>query len=375
MEKRNLKFTVLSAIAMLLVILGHLDCNYLTFGGLFPYYSYHVMIFVFISGYFYKTEDEKKPLAYIYRKFLRLMIPYFAWNIVYGIITVILHGKGFLIGGDFNCYNLFLSPFVGGHQFMYNATAWFVPALFALEICNIAGRKLLSVIHIKNEWVIMALYLAMGVFTVYMARRGSVYDYYKIPGRLMLMAPVFQMGRIYREKLERLDIVPTIIYIPLVIVMNLVLVKTHGGLAYSTVWVTGFANTVFTPFITAITGIAFWLRVSRIIADRLTSLSDENIFKRFTEYFGSHTLDVCMHQLIVFMGIKQICLMLGMQGFDTEKYISDVYYTYAPEGMEAFKLIYVIAGVLVSLLIGYIVRNCIQYLTDRITANQKGKMI
>ena len=52
MKQRDEQFTILSALAMLLVILGHINWDILGRSPLLPYYSYHVMIFVFISGYF-----------------------------------------------------------------------------------------------------------------------------------------------------------------------------------------------------------------------------------------------------------------------------------------------------------------------------------
>lgn len=371
MNKRKLEFTILSMIAMILVMLGHLAYDVLTFCGLFPYYSYHVMIFVFISGYFYDPHSEDNILEYIWHKFKRLMIPYFIWNLVYGIIAFVLHGYGFTIGGELSVWNLLVAPFVGGHQFMYNATAWFVPALFMLEMCNVIGRKILSLIHIRNEWVIGALYLCAGCFAVFMAKRGSVYDYYKIPGRLMLMAPCLQMGRLYRDKLEKVDVVPSIIYIPLLFIMNFILCKTHGGLAYSVVWVTGFANTFLTPFITALTGIALWTRISKILARLLDKCSDGNLIKKSVEYFGAHTYDVMMHQLIWFMAAKKLFELLygagmaGGVGFDYSLYRSDIYYTFVPYGIQAFKWIYVLVGAVGSLGLGHLVRLCIGVLKDR----------
>ena len=52
MKQRNETFVVLSAIGILLILLGHLDFPLLSMGNLFLYYSFHVMLFAFISGYF-----------------------------------------------------------------------------------------------------------------------------------------------------------------------------------------------------------------------------------------------------------------------------------------------------------------------------------
>ena len=53
----NLQFKLLSAIGIIIIVSGH--CYH---GGMelvynwFPPYSYHLALFVFISGYFYKTD-------------------------------------------------------------------------------------------------------------------------------------------------------------------------------------------------------------------------------------------------------------------------------------------------------------------------------
>ncbi|MBQ0028132.1 MAG: acyltransferase family protein [Lachnospiraceae bacterium] len=358
MKERNTKFTVLSAIAMVLVILGHLNFNVLTFGDIFSYYSYHVLIFVFISGYFYKTENEDRIIRYILHKLKTLMLPYFVWNVIYGLVAVMLHGAGFELGQEFNIYNLLVAPFVGGHQFMYNAVAWFVPALFLLEVCNVCARKILSFCRIRNEWIIASLYLIAGIFAIYMAIRGSVYDYYKIPGRLMLMAPVFQLGRLYKDKLERLDIIPSAIYIPVLFAINLLLVLTMGGLNYSVVWVTGFANGPIVPYITAVTGIALWLRIAGIIAALIESGGrSDSITANVIRYIGSNTYSIMMHQLMAFLCINAIFNALSKAGlcsdFDAVSYHTDIYYTYNLMGCEGFKWAYFALGIMLPLVIGW----------------------
>ena len=47
-------FAILSALGMIFIVDGHLNGSYFDVGGLFPYYSFHVPLFCFVSGYFYK---------------------------------------------------------------------------------------------------------------------------------------------------------------------------------------------------------------------------------------------------------------------------------------------------------------------------------
>ncbi len=352
---RNQTFLVLSSIGIILVILGHIDFGILTVGELFPYYSFQIMIFLFVSGYFYKPTDENNILSYIKRKALHLLLPYFIWNLIYGIIATSFHQFGFAIGENISLYNLLIAPFMGGHQFMYNATAWFVPALFLVQLSNIIGRKILSFIKIKNEIVILFLYLSIGCLAVYLAKRGSVYDYYRLPARIMFLLPAFQFGRIYKTHLEEKDTIPSIIYFPALIIIQLIIVMTHAGLNFSAVWVSSFANTPFTPYLTTITGIAFFLRISKI----LSPLVGNN---KFIKYLGTNTYSVMMHHLFSFMFIKGIFFLLSkatpyFTDFNKEGFLTDIYYIYLPSGFDQFKWVYLLIGIFVPLGIAYLTQK------------------
>lgn len=341
-NKRNDTFVILSAIGILLIMLGHLDFPVLTMGGLFPYYSFHVMLFPFISGYFYKPEEEAHIGAYLKRKALHLLLPYCIWNIIYGLLATILHNFGMAIGEDISLYNLTIAPFLSGHQFMYQAASWFVPALFLLELCNVFGRKVLSLLRIRNEYVIMALYLVVGLAAIFLAKRGSVYDYYKLPARIMLLAPCFQFGHLYKEKLESKDTLPSSIYFIIILLLQFVItITTHGQTAFSAVWVTGFAHSVFLPYLTTFTGIAFWLR----IAKELTPFIKDN---RFVQYLGTHTFSVMMHHLMGFFLVNCI-FSKCFADFDMALFTMDIYYAYLPGGINAVKWLYLAAGLTVSL--------------------------
>ncbi len=414
-KERNIKFTILSAIGIVLILLGHLDYGILTFGGLFPYYSYHVMIFVFVSGYFYKPDDEAHPLQFVIRKAKRLLLPYMIWNAFYGVIVMLMRKAGFGIGEEISLYNLLIAPFMGGHQFGLNAPAWFIPALFLLEMCDMAARVMVREIYIritgkksdgedrstetdpgteaytkkgidygKCEWIWMALYLAIGVLVVYLAKRGSVYDWYKLPGRLMLMAPLFEFGRLYKKRIEKADCIPSCIYFPVLFGINLILTHMHGGLAYSVVWVTGFAGSVLTPFITAFTGIALWLRVSVILSSALGKCvggqnvqlkngetgSDQAVWldrlkeliRRCILAVGGNTYSICMHHLLVFMGIKYVFVLINRffgacADIDMELFRNDIYYAYVPMGISCLKLLYLALGIMLPVIVAVSVRK------------------
>lgn len=352
--KENKELRILSAIGIILVVAGHLGYYLFEVGELFPYYSFHVFIFLFVSGYFYRPESEERIAGYLWGKCISLLLPYFLWNLVYGILTALLHGAGFTIGEELSLRTLFVEPFISGHQFMYNFPAWFVPVLFFIELINVCMRKVLRLLRLNYEWLIFAGCLAVGMITVWLAIEGRVWGYYKIPGRILFMLPGFQLGRIYKEKLERRDNLSDGIYFLTVIGMQLIISVLCGGLAFSAVWVTSFANGPVVPYLTVFTGIAFWLRAARI-------MKDIPWFSRKLVYIGRNTYPIMLHHVLGFMLVKGVFYLIHSYTplcaeFDTAMFFSEINFVYLAGGAEASKWIYLLAGIGLPLMIANLQR-------------------
>ena len=352
MEKKrdNDTFRILSAIGIILIVAGHADFQIFDLGGLFPYYSFHVAIFLFISGYFYDESDEVHIGAYIRRKARRLLVPYFLWNLFYGFLAAALKYFGFIIGDGISFKTLFLDPFLTGHQFGYNFPAWFVPALFLVEVINVCMRRVLTAIRLNREYLIMAAVLLTGILTVWFAIGGHVWGYYKFPGRILFMLPAFELGQLYKKKLERKDTLPSGIYFSVLFIVQLVVVFSCAGLAYSTVWCASFANGPVVPFVTMVTGIAFWLRVSKILSPLLPEL-------RGIRQIGENTYGIMMHHIFAFFLVKEAFFALSLftpwcADFDKAAFLTDVNYIYLLNGIDVSKWIYMAAGIVIPLLIG-----------------------
>ena len=262
--------------------------------------------------------------------------------------TVLLRRAGFGFGvGGFDLKTLLFEPINGGHHYMLIAPGWFIPTLFLLEVCNVYGRKLLGKFKLDNEYAIMVLYLVLGLACVWLAKRGSVYDYYRIPARLMFMAPVFQFGRLYKVKLESDKKYVPCVMVTIAIIINIILHFTQIGLAFSAVWVSGFAGGIWLPYLTIFSGIMLWLGVSKIIDSSLAGKVGTCV-KNSICYIGSHTFSICMLHLSAFFVMNTVLAKMDLNGFDYERYMSDVYYAYSGFG-NAFMLIYVVIGLITSL--------------------------
>lgn len=364
----NVTFGILSALAILMIVAGHIGYDILTVGGLFPYYSFHVPLFLFISGYFYRDEEEERPLLYLKKKAKRLLFPYFIWNVVYGVIAWALRTfGGFSMGAAISLKTLFLTPFLNGYQFIYNYAAWFVPVLFVIEMMNLCMRLILRKFRLCDERLILACSLAVGVAVVQFAIDGRVWGLYKTPGRILLLYPCFQMGQFYKKKLERRDMLGNLPYFAIVIGVQVLLHLCCNGLAYSSVWCTGFANGPLIPYVTVVSGTAFWLRVARILAPLCQGGQDgmsvtqsgakrQNPTGSFLLYLGRNTYAVMMHHVMAFMLVKMVLAEIAshmgyLTDFDFVRFFADIDYYYLVKASEAFQMVYLAAGVGLPLLL------------------------
>ena len=80
-------------LAIVFVVDGHTTNGHLfEMNGLFRYYSFHLMMFAFGSGYFFKLYGGAcSDLAHRAKK---LLVPLYLWNAVYGVGVALLRRFG-----------------------------------------------------------------------------------------------------------------------------------------------------------------------------------------------------------------------------------------------------------------------------------------
>ena len=223
----NMQFALLSALGIFFVADGHLNNSYLDIGGLIPYYSFHMQLFVFISGYFCREEQERFA-SYGIRKFKRLMLPYFAWNLVYGILAAFLRGYGFSFGDPVSLETLFAEPFRTGYQFILNHPAWFVPALFLVELADRAvtvlarpGMAKLAAREAAGDRTAarakFLFYLLLGLGGIWISRHVGTDGFWLTLVRLLFLLPFYGAGILYRRELEAKDKLKSPVYFGIIL--------------------------------------------------------------------------------------------------------------------------------------------------------------
>jgi len=136
-QNLNTAMLFLQVIGIIAVVLGHVDCGTVQIPNplnlAFPYYSWHMPFFIFISGYFF---NRTQPAGqYILKKVKSHLLPALLVNAVFGIFAASL--KYFDLtnyGQDVTLKSLFVTPFTTGYQFYINVSLWFIFALFVIEV-------------------------------------------------------------------------------------------------------------------------------------------------------------------------------------------------------------------------------------------------
>ena len=371
----NMQFALLSALGIFFVVDGHLNNSYLDIGGLIPYYSFHMQLFVFISGYFCREGDEDF-VSYGVRKFKRLMLPYFAWNLVYGILAAFLRGYGFSFGDPVSLETLFAEPFRTGYQFILNHPAWFVPALFLVELADRAVTKLARAGMAKlagreaagdrtaahgmektlgsreNAGTRTAarakflFYLLLGLGGIWLSKHMGTDGFWLTLVRLLFLLPFYGAGILYRRELEEKDKLKSPVYFGIILLAAMALVLRGRPVIYAVSHCRDFPG-YLSQYLSAFLGIAFWLRVSRI----LTPAIRDNAFIR---YMGRNTYPIMMHHMMVLFGIRTVFAIFAkyagiFAGFDFGAYKTDFYYCYFPRGMVQLRVFYLLAALLLPL--------------------------
>ena len=365
-ENIDYRFKVLYFIGIVLVVAGHCDN-----GGFsllyewFPPYSFHLGLFVFCSGYFYKYENERAIGQYIIKKIKRLIVPVYLWNIVYGLIVFLLSYKGFTIGMGISIDKFLIQPILSGHQFDYNLGGWFVIPLFMIEVINVLIRGLLDRMRISvNECVFFVMVLLCGCIGIWLAAKGINTGWWLVCDRVLYFFPFYTLGILYKQVIEPKDTISNGLYFLIIIMLQLSIILKEGDAPqYVPSWCEGFDANFILPFVVGFLGIAFWLRVARIITPLCVN-------SKIVNTVADNAFSIMIHQLFGFMLVKTVIacvykLNMGCADFDLSRFKTEVFYIYLPNGIEQFRIVYLLVGIVFPIVLSQIIKVIKDWVSGR----------
>lgn len=324
---------ILSALGILFVVDAHSGGGIGFFTSIFPYDSFFMPMFMFISGYFWKeqTIDSWGSVAAdLWRKFRKLMVPYLIWAVFYGFLVLAVNSCG-MRWPDPSLREFIYSLATDGTTFGLNGAAWFVPTLFAVTAVYTVTRRLLG-----RRWkdvTALTAFVVIGSVTVYLVQRpDGVYVKALHLYKLCFFIQFFHLGYYFHKRLEKwFDSVPALGMCLSMAGINLILLAVYGDISFGRyASMSGFtANNPLLPLITSVTGIFFWLKVAKLIQPVLGSSSLVN-------YISGNTFFIMMHHLL-FINVFSAILCGGMHlgipvlsRFDTAAFRTDPWYLYVP---------------------------------------------
>jgi fucose 4-O-acetylase-like acetyltransferase len=364
-RKINIQMRIFTAFAMIFVVAYH--AGPASFGfflfDYFPAPQFTLPMFLAISGYFYDNKSILDFKSYVLKKIKYLMIPMYLWNFVYGFI----YNSFFTgLGGvqPFNVDTLLLMPLWRGNQFGLNCATWFIAPLFFAELINVVLHKVVNNFVFCRQLYFIVLYLFIGMIGFGLAKYGyAAYPWMLLLIKIMTFLGFIAMGMAYKEYGEKHDTFPNTYYFALVILAQLFLIyvveiKMHISLSISLAWMSNI-HSVYIPYIAALVGMAFWLRISKIIAPLCNNKN--NLFL----IIGKHSYSIMVHQILGMMLVKAVFIVGNewlnlFSDFEFYKFSHKIWYYYYPGNMTQFFIIYVAAGILFPLLI-VVFENRIRY--------------
>lgn len=324
MNNKNIELTVLKTLGIIVVVSCHLGINMFNLIGipltssteLFPEYSYHMPLFIFASGYFYKRIYESDILNLTKKRFKSIK-KYMNCNLFYFCLCFVLVSFGiFSRNIEFNFKSIFIEPFLGGFQFYFNGPGWFVPFLFILQITYTYLRKVIGLKFksfnnqycsiLKQESIFFISLIILGFIST------SISNIYPVINdnmnilqsflRILFGLQFFQLGFIYKEFIQK-NIKFSFLSFFLVIICKFIVFLSFGYYTFSLRTIK-FNNHSILPFVVSILGIIYCLHLTKFIVNISSKLNSKAL--SFIYFLRNNTWSIMMHHLLVKWSLDRI---------------------------------------------------------------------
>ena len=181
---------------------------------------------------------------------------------------------------------------------------------------------------------------------------GNIADWKLFLVRFMCYFPFFELGILYKNRLERkVDKIPNLIYFSSIFFLQLCVTTYYGKQL-----VFGFGSrasefneNIFMFYLVGVLGIFFWLRISGIVVP-ITSKS------KIINMIADNTSAIMIHQYLGFLIVKSCFALVSkytvwFSDFNVYEYKNNLFYYYLVRGNAQWYLIYLVAGLCVPIFI------------------------
>ncbi len=288
---------------------------------------YVIQLFIFCSGYFYSRESDGDP-RYLLKCVRGYLVPYFCWNLVYGVVREILAAVGIIqFGSHLSLYSLLIRPWLDGEQYALNIPSWFLLSLFLTAVCVWALRSVLKKLGKTGpvwDTVLFAVLLAVSLVTLFWVGQGGYYLKRGAVARPLILLPYFQLGILYRtygKKLGRKAQAGLLVLLVLVIVG---VRAADSGLKTKMLYCYFVGNPVL-----LLTAALASVGIVTLVCGFLAPLFRKC---RLIRYGGRCTMSMMLHHMAVLWGIQAVFFVVNhfyaISGFDAANFKASIWYRF-----------------------------------------------
>jgi len=287
---------VLKFIGMFFIYIGHFGKD----AGMFYTYAFqfHVPLFFFVSGFFFKNDSTERFSDFIKKKFVRYMIPYFVFNIIYIVIHCIVHQYGI----SFICNQIFKS-FLGVRNNLLAGSTWFIPCLFVVEIVFYLLNRILK----RKKILLLGSSLLLYIFMIYFSSNNPIINptmFWNIDSALVYLL-YFSIGNISFKYLAKYPSFFSgkrkfITYILMIITFVINIICFFKGRSILGEFLIGKYYFIYDIFFTLIL----------IMGNVIIAILLRNF--KLLQSIGTETLYLCLTENLVKLLVSNIFLFLGI---------------------------------------------------------------
>ena len=284
----NIEMNILKALAIIAMVVGHSRGPYV--GNV---YLYHMALFVFVSGYFYKDSYSYDIKSLILNRFKSLYVPFLKFNVFILVFKVLIFENILLNEGNGVINDFILgikSLLIFNHTDPLISAFWFLKSLFYVNIIfccmSFIIKKYFGEKSEKIRFIVVS-----GVFIIfYILAEKEIFISGEISfiSRAFIINIFFYFGFLYKKYEENLKGIYKL-PIGLFAVFYIVIAAKYDSIDFYTFY---FSSIPFL-LISSIVGIYMNIYIAKIFVKNIKSV-------KTIEYIGKNSLWILAYHLIFF---------------------------------------------------------------------------
>lgn len=356
-RKWNHELLFVQSIAILAMVLGHTGPTLTPLGAtIFPYYSWHMPLFVFISGFLFSEHGSYG--AFLKRKTCRLLLPALGVRAALTGLALIASRTNLHVPGlEISLEGFLINPFIMCDAYPLSNAMWFIFQLYVLEVLfglliRIPGR------HTRRIVLCISLMLSLGsLFYVHQVLGHQPEGWIVFPLRTAYLLFFLAAGHTYRRWHDHWRVKPWIVLVTVFLCQTLYVYATGHEINFSAHSMdVAKVSLFFMPVVTPLTAAALWFSTAKLLSPFLKE-------RRLLQLVGGGTKYVVyFHELCLLLincVYMVLCHRTGWTMFDGFSYgmLRAAWYAFPLGNTELGRLPYVIVSIGLPVLLPAFIRR------------------